>query len=221
MPELPYLLWLTALLTGLSGGVHCVGMCGGVVTALSFATGKPPHPWRIQLSYNLGRLLTYTLLGTLAGATGHWLAATLWLHQAQQVLELVAGLFLLLLGLYLGNWWHGLRYLEQIGAHLWRHIQPLGRRYLPIRTPGRALIVGMIWGFLPCGLVYSALIWSLSAGSALAGGLLMLSFGLGTLPTLLTLGTASGQLTTVARHPWARRVAGALVLGFGLHMLLR
>ena len=168
MADLPYALFLGAWLTGLGGGVHCVGMCGGIVTALSFATPQQAR-WPLHGAYNLGRLTTYAVLGALAGAAGQGLASALWLHQAQRGLELLAAAFLIALGLYLGQWWQGLRYLEQLGARLWRHIQPLSRPWLPIRNLPTAFMVGTLWGFLPCGLVYSVLIWSLSAGNALAG----------------------------------------------------
>ncbi len=215
-------LFLGAWLAGLSGGVHCVGMCGGIVTALSFAApAQPQTRWFLHGAYNLGRLTTYTVLGALAGAAGQGLAATVWLHQAQRSLELLAALFLVALGLYLGRWWQGLRYLEQGGVWLWRRIQPLGRAWLPIRNGRTAFGIGLLWGFLPCGLVYSMLIWSLSAGSAWAGGLLMLSFGLGTLPTLLALGAFGMQLASWAQRPWARRAAGLLVIGLGVWVWVR
>nr|MBP6243264.1 sulfite exporter TauE/SafE family protein [Chromatiaceae bacterium]MBP8024750.1 sulfite exporter TauE/SafE family protein [Chromatiaceae bacterium] len=90
---------------------------------------------------------------------------------------------------------------------------------LPIRSLGQALGVGLVWAWLPCGLVYSVLIWALSAGSAAQGALLMLAFGLGTLPTLLGLGMLAGAAARFAEQVWIRRLAGGLVLGFGLHAL--
>ena len=109
--------------------------------------------------------------------------------------------------------------LEGLGSGLWRRVEPLGRRLLPIRSLGQALGVGFVWAWIPCGLVYSVLIWALSAGSAAQGGLLMLAFGLGTLPTLLGLGMLAGAAARFAEQGWMRRLAGGLVLGFGLHAL--
>jgi sulfite exporter TauE/SafE len=131
----------------------------------------------------------------------------------------LAGVFMLLLGLYLAGWWSGLRRVEQAGGRLWRYIEPLGRRLLPVRSPGQALALGLVWGWLPCGLVYSVLIWALSAGGALQGAGLLLAFGLGTLPNLLLMGAAAGWLATQVRRPAVRQVAGALVSLFGLYTL--
>jgi sulfite exporter TauE/SafE len=137
----------------------------------------------------------------------------------QRALYLLAAIFMILLGLFLAGWWPGLARLEGLGSGLWRRVEPLGRRLLPIRSLGQALGVGFVWAWIPCGLVYSVLIWALSAGSAAQGGLLMLAFGLGTLPTLLGLGMLAGAAARFSEQVWLRRLAGGLVLGFGLHAL--
>jgi sulfite exporter TauE/SafE len=141
------------------------------------------------------------------------------LHYAQRVLYTLAATFMILLGLYLGGWWHGLAAVERLGAALWRRLEPLGRRLLPIRSPTQAVALGFVWAWIPCGLVYSVLIWSVSSGSALEGALLMLAFGLGTLPNLLTLGMLAGAAARFADHSRVRQVSGALVIGFGLYAL--
>jgi hypothetical protein len=128
----------------------------------------------------------------------------------------VAGGFMIALGLYLSGWWVGLTRLEQWGARLWRRIEPYGRKLLPVRHPASALGLGFVWGWLPCGMVYSVLAWSLAAGSASAGASLMLAFGLGTLPMLLALGAAARWLAGITREPWVRRSAGLAVMLFGL-----
>lgn len=214
-----------AFVVGLLGGVHCLGMCGGIVGALTL--GQPhrsaatPRFWLLQLAYNAGRLGSYMLAGALAGGLGLLLAQAAPLEQAQKLLSLMAGLFMILLGLYLGGWWSGLARLERAGGMVWKRLEPLGRRLLPVRTPWQALLLGMIWGWLPCGLVYSVLIWSLSAGSLLEGALLMGAFGLGTLPNLLLMGAAAGWLASLLRKPLARRVAGGMVMLLGLMMLFQ
>jgi hypothetical protein len=141
------------------------------------------------------------------------------LHLVQRILYGVAAVFMLALGLYLGGWWLGLERLERLGAHLWRHLEPVGRRLLPIRTVRHALGVGLIWAFLPCGLVYSVLIWSVGTGSPATGAALMLAFGLGTLPNLLGIGLLAGLAARLSAQLWLRRVAGLTVIGFGLHAL--
>jgi len=153
------------------------------------------------------------------GALGGLVTDLTALHQSRLALQMLAGLFLLALGLYLGGWWFGLLRLERGGALLWRHIEPLGRRLLPVRSPLQALALGALWGWLPCGLVYSVLIWSISTGSAVHGGLLMLSFGVGTLPLLTGLGLSAGAASRVLRRRWIRGAAGAAVAGYGLYLV--
>jgi len=214
---------ISAFLVGLLGGVHCVGMCGGIVTALSL--GLPPEDkarrWRYQLSYNVGRIASYSLAGALFGGIG-WLASN-WsgIHLIQSGLQLVAALFMLALGLYLGGWWNGLTRIEQLGGVVWARLEPAGRRFLPVRSTGQALMLGVIWGWLPCGLVYSVLVWAISVGSPAQGSALMLSFGLGTLPNLLLMGAAADKLAARVRDVRTRRLAGLLVAGFGVYTLYR
>lgn len=217
---------LSAMLVGFFGGVHCVGMCGGIVGALALGLpdtvrDRAASTWPFHLAYNLGRIGSYTLAGALVGGLGAALAELAFLHRAQLVLQVIAALFMLALGLYLGGWWQGLMRIERLGAVLWRRIEPLGRRFLPVRSPAQAFVVGLVWGWLPCGLVYSLLVWALVAGSAEQGALLLLSFGAGTLPTLLLMGALAAQLSAFVRRPWPRRVAGGLVLAFAVVMLLR
>lgn len=212
-----------AFAVGLLGGVHCIGMCGGIVGALSFGLPKTKLGPQLgfQLAYNLGRILSYSLAGALAGGLGLLLAEHSGLAQAQRGLLLIASLFMVLLGLYLGGWWPSLARLERLGLPLWRRLEPLGRGLLPLRSPLQALLLGGLWGWLPCGLVYSSLIWSLSAGGAAQGGLLMLAFGLGTLPNLLLMGLVAARLQGFLHRPWVRQLAGASVLLLGLANLWR
>ena len=216
----PDLLYPAAFLIGLTGGVHCLGMCGGIVGALTL--GLPPgHPWRTRLpfllAYNLGRITSYIAAGALAGGVGAWAAHLISVHHAQLGLQIIAGLFMILMGLYLAGWQGTLSRLEQAGGVLWRRIEPLGRRFFPVRTPMQAWGIGLVWGWLPCGLVYSVLVWAIGAGGALEGGLLLLSFGLGTLPTLLAMGTVAATLAGFVRHPGVRASAGTLIILFGIY----
>ena len=215
---------LTAFLVGLLGGVHCVGMCGGIVGTLTMGLprevrGSFARLFPYQLGYNLGRIAGYTLAGALMGGLGAVLTTLVPLQLAQRGLYLLAAVFMILLGLYLGGWWLGLARLERLGARLWKRVEPWGRRLLPIHSPWQAVGLGFVWAWIPCGLVYSVLIWSISAGDALQGAALMLAFGLGTLPNLLGMGMLAGAAARLADQAWARRAAGLLVLGFGLYAL--
>ena len=216
--------FLAAFLIGLSGGAHCFGMCGGIVGALTLGLPMTPgQPWRgrlpLLLTYNLGRLLSYMIAGALAGGVGAWTTHLVAVYQVQLTLQLLAGGFMIVLGLYLAGWWSGLTRLERAGGRLWRRIEPLGRRWLPVRTPGQALGIGLIWGWLPCGLVYSVLVWAIGAGGALNGAALMLCFGLGTLPALLAMGAFAATLAGFMRRTGVRRGMGALVILFGLYQI--
>ena len=147
---------ITAFLVGLLGGIHCLGMCGGIVTSLTLSQPRTQTPLKrlpTQLGYNLGRILGYSVIGALFGGLGEWMLDQLPLEEAQRLLYAAAAVMMLLLGLSLGRWWQGLSRIERLGGQLWRFIEPLGRRLLPIRHGWQALAVGLIWAWLPCGLV--------------------------------------------------------------------
>jgi uncharacterized protein len=205
--------FLALFIVGLLGGGHCVGMCGGVVGALSLQgpAGAPSLP--IHLAYNLGRIASYALAGLLLGALG---AAAGSLQPLQYGLYLLASLMLVAMGLYLLGATRSLAWIEQGGQSLWRRIQPLTQGFLPVRGVTQALPLGFLWGWLPCGLVYSALTTALASGSARQGALLMMSFGLGTLPNLLLAGLLLARFRRFAQARATRVVSGLLVLGYGL-----
>lgn len=217
--------YFAAFLVGLLGGVHCVGMCGGIVGALSFGLPEdrrePAHMWPYLLAYNIARISSYTLAGILLGGISSLAMQLLAINQLQQYLLLFAGMFMVLLGLYIGGWWKVLLRVEQAGSVVWQQLEPLGRRFMPVRSIGQAFVLGLIWGWLPCGLVYSVLIWSIASGGALQGGLLLLSFGLGTLPNLLVMGLFASSVNRWIHLPWVRWLAGGLIIVFGLLEILR
>ena len=213
--------FISAFLVGLLGGGHCVGMCGGIVGAVSMHLPQSKSKVPFLLAYNAGRILSYTLAGAIAGLVG---ASSFFLNHVlpiQHVLYGISSLMLIALGLYLAGIWHGVTYLESAGKAIWKTLQPYSKRYIPVQNFRQAFILGGLWGWLPCGLVYSVLIAAIATGSAVKGGLLMLAFGLGTLPTLLTMGIAAVRLKTVLQNIWVRRASGLLVLGFGILGLLR
>lgn len=217
--------YFAAFLVGLFGGVHCIGMCGGIVATLGMGLPEERRSqWGSQLpfliGYNAGRLISYTVAGLLVGGAGALVTDLLLLQQAKMVLQMVAGLFMFALGLYLGGWWLGLTRVERVGGLLWRHIEPFARRLLPISSAPQALVMGLVWGWLPCGLVYSVLIWAISAGGAVEGGLLLLSFGMGTLPNLLAMGLVAAKISGWVRRPVVKRIAGLMVMAMGLTYMI-
>lgn len=216
MPSTGY---LAVFLIGLLGGTHCIGMCGGIVSALSVNTPGGARPWPLHLAYNLGRISSYTLAGALLGALGGVGFLLNQLLPVQVAFYVLANVMLVALGLYLTGVTRALAFTERIGQHLWRRIQPFAARLLPARSPGRAFPLGMLWGFLPCGMVYSVLATALVTGSALRGGALMLAFGLGTLPNLMAAGLLLRRMQGIVRHRTVRLVAGLAVIGFGIYGL--
>jgi sulfite exporter TauE/SafE len=199
-------------------------MCGGIVGTLTMGLPREIRASLIrlfpyQLAYNTGRMAGYAAAGAMMGALGTIVVAAVPVQYAQRGLYAVAGVFMILLGLYLGGWWKGLARVERLGAALWRRLEPVGRRLLPIRSPLQAVALGFIWAWIPCGLVYSVLIFAVSSGGAAPGALLMLAFGVGTLPNLLGMGTLAGAAARFSDQTWIRRFAGALVLGFGVYAL--
>lgn len=223
--------FVAAFLVGLLGGVHCVGMCGGIVGALCLGLdnvqNKTPQQNFIKsfpflLSYNAGRISSYTIAGVLMGGIG-WLGSHLFtLYSIQQTLELIAATFMLALGLYIAGWWKGLASLERLGGNIiWKRLEPLGRRFMPVRSYTHAFLLGIVWGWLPCGLVYSVVIWTISTQSPIEGGLLMLSFGLGTLPNLLLMGVFASTLNQFIQQRWVRQVAGIMIMSFAGVMFYR
>lgn len=225
--------YLTAFMVGLLGGVHCVGMCGGIVGALCLGVNQPQQqissaqqnfkkilPYLI--AYNSGRISSYTLAGVLMGGIG-WLGSHLFtLYSIQQGLEIFAAVFMFVLGLYIAGWWQGLAKVEHWGGKvIWKRLQPLGQRFIPVKSYLQAFLLGIVWGWLPCGLVYSVIIWTISTQSLVEGGLLMLSFGLGTLPNLLLMGIFASSLNQFIQQGWVRQIAGSLIIIFSLVMLYR
>jgi sulfite exporter TauE/SafE len=207
----------SALILGLLGGGHCLGMCGGLMGALTLAIPPDQRGRRLQLmlAYNLGRILSYACAGLLIGLAG-WAVAS---SPAAMAMRVVAALLLIAMGLYLAGWWSGLTRIEALGRGLWRHLQPIATRLLPVSSVPRALLLGAVWGWLPCGLVYSTLLWAASQGNAFDSATLMLAFGLGTWPILLATGLAAERTRALLRQRGVRVAGGLLVMLFGLWTL--
>ena len=210
-------LLFSALILGLLGGGHCLGMCGDLMGALTLAIPREQRTRRLRLlmAYNLGRIISYAIAGFFSGMVG-WAVAN---SPGATTMRVVAALLLIAMGLYLAGWWSGLTHIERLGRGLWRHLQPVATRLLPISSIPRALLLGALWGWLPCGLVYSTLLWAASQGNAIDSALLMLAFGLGTWPVLLATGLAAERTTALLRKRSVRATGGVLVIVFGIWTL--
>ncbi len=218
-------LLVSTLALGLVGSTHCAAMCGGIVAASHVgARGKRALPTfrqraSIVLAQNAGRIVSYALAGALAGGLGQ-VAGSAYAEKGRIALQLFAALALLLAGTTLAGLVPARWSAERLGVPLWRRIGPHARALLPLSTPTRGLGFGLLWGFLPCGLVYSAVSLAAASSSVTTGALTMLAFGAGTLPMLLGLGAAASHLGALVRRPLTRTLAGLLVTGFGALQLL-
>mgnify|MGYP000116687512 CR=1 FL=1 len=200
---------------GLLGTGHCFAMCGGIASALGFASKNGAS--RYILAYNLGRIFSYACAGGAVASLGY--ISTNYLALAP-VLRGIAGFLLIAMGLTMAGWWRGLSYLEKAGGLLWQRLQPLGLRLLPVRSFRTAILLGLVWGWLPCGLVYTALAYAATAQTPLMGVAQMTAFGLGTLPAVLLGGLSLGKVGNVLRSHHFRLVFALLLMAYGVWTLL-
>lgn len=206
-----------AFVGGLAGGLHCAGMCGGIVRVLCAAPGAgTPPQWTHLLAYNGGRIFSYVVAGMLAGAIGEAGLLTRAAPMLQPLMYFLASLMLTALGLYLTGLAPVVARIEAAGAWAWRLVQPWTGRMLPVTSVARAAGLGALWGWLPCGMVYAVLLTALALGSWWQGAALMLAFGLGTLPNMLGIGLFYEKIERLRRAGAARVLAGSAIAAFGL-----
>ncbi|WP_027467542.1 sulfite exporter TauE/SafE family protein [Deefgea rivuli] len=209
---------IALFLAGLLGGGHCAGMCGGIVGAFSAQLPAGPKlPYHI--GFNVGRLLGYAFIGFILGGLASFTSLAQ-LQSVKTILFVLANILLIVLGLYIAGWSRWLTKIEKVGQPIWRQIQPLLRRFLPIRTLWHTPIIGFLWGWIPCGLVYTASLAALSTASMWQGAGVMLAFGLGTLPNLLLMGLFASGLMRVLNYPGVRPCFGVIIIGFGVYRLI-
>lgn len=210
------------LLSGLLSGAHCAGMCGGMISSFSFGLRGKDNKKLIWTGLSIGRLLGYAFGGAMAGSFG-WVivAAGQNIFPLQRLLALLAGVMLILMGISIAGWPTAIRWTEGPGQVLWKRIQPLWRRCIPPKYFGSALLAGFFWGWLPCGLIYSVWINALASGSPVNGALIVLAFGIGTLPNVLAVAWLSGRLRNYLQRPWLRRLAGLLIMLAGCQQIYR
>ncbi len=236
----------SAFIIGLLGSGHCLAMCGGITTLLTSAINKPssepttkeslqgdipvnvtstpsscsPQASRLNLVflYHVGRIASYCLIGAIVGFTGSIAAKNVGLPIAG--LRLLAALFLILLGLYIGQWLLWLNKIESLGKGLWGYLSPLAKHVIPVDTSKKALGLGALWGWLPCGLVYSTLTWALASGNSLTGATIMLFFGLGTLPALVALSFGIGSIKNLLVNTAFRKIMAISLITYGIYSFI-
>jgi sulfite exporter TauE/SafE len=210
------LTFISAFFVGLFSTVHCLGMCGGIIGALTFSLPEHIRNNRWHLipyvsAYNIGRIASYSLAGALVGGLGDSILGFLPSY-GHLILQLLASALMIGIGLYLAGWFPAFVKIEHIGKPVWKKLEPISQKLIPVKSPGHALLFGLVWGWLPCGLVYTALIWSATAGSAKDGALLMLAFGAGTLPAVMIAGILTGWFTRLIRSSYVRPIIGLLII---------
>ena len=221
MNYLDFPLLFSSFMLGFLGGVHCVGMCGGLCAA--FSLQLPPNISRHKLIIllNLGRLTSYIIIGALFGLFGQLGTNTVVGNEIRAVLFVVAQILLIFAGLYLSGLFAGFAKIESVGKPIWRKLQPIMHKFLPIQSVSGSLIVGALWGWIPCGLVYSVSATALSSGHGLSGALIMLAFGLGTLPNLFAVSLFAAQIKNFFQNKKIRLVAGLIIVLWAVWRLIQ
>jgi len=219
MEALSQISFIGGLLAGLASSLHCAGMCGGIASGVMFSLSPDDRPATrlgVLLTAQTGKTISYVLAGAAVGAAGTGLYAQLDLSAAHTVFRWGAAVMLV---------WIGLSVTGYLPAAAWldRLFRPVTRLILrPIRAAGPAspLLAGLAWGALPCAMVYAALLYAMISGSALQGALVMLGFGLGTLPSVTGTALGIGALQNWGRVPGLRIAAGLTIAAMGGAMLL-
>lgn len=207
---------VSAFILGLLGSAHCIGMCGGI--ASSIALTQIHNKVLSLLFYNVGRIASYATAGALLASLDLFLPyAALQQGLLETAMRTLAALMLVAMGLYVAQWYKGLVLIERLGHKLWRYISPAASKLLPVKNLRQAFTLGIFWGWLPCGLVYSTLIWSSAANSSSQSALLMLFFGLGTLPAMMTTSLLAKQLGSLLSKKISQQISGSAIIALGLY----
>ncbi|MCK5871951.1 MAG: sulfite exporter TauE/SafE family protein [Methylococcales bacterium] len=213
--------YFVAFMMGLISSIHCIGMCGSTIGTLTLSLSSTVRNNKKKLfffvlSYNIGRISSYAIAGALVGLLGTLLKFPLSELQAYRTMQLFSGVIMAGSGFYIAGWFPRFAYIERLGAKFWRLIEPLGHQLIPVKTRLHAILFGMVWGWMPCGLVYSALTLSASTGDVLRSCFSMLAFGLGTLPAVMGVGIMTGILTKLSRMSRFKQIIGILLITLAL-----
>ncbi len=210
-----------AFIMGLFSALHCLGMCGSIIGTLTLSLRKEIRDRKSQLtlfvfSYNFGRITSYTIAGYLVGLLHNVLMLPLGEGQGHRILQIISALIMTGAGLHIAGWFPRFAYIEKAGGLVWSRIEPYGRRLIPVQTLPQAYIFGMIWGWLPCGLVYAAFTLAATAGNEYRGALTMLSFGIGTLPAVVGVGIMTSLMMRLSAMRKFRQLAGITLILLGI-----
>lgn len=213
--------YFAAFMIGIFSSLHCIGMCGSIIGALTFSLSpelrnNKTKLFSVVLNYNLGRILSYSLAGSLVGLVQIILSMPFAEGNAHRVLQVLSALIMTGAGLYIAGWFPRFAYIEKIGSRLWKYIEPFGRRMIPVKSRTQAFCFGMIWGWLPCGLIYAALALAATTGNIVQSALTMFSFGLGTLPAVMGVGIMTTLLSRLSRIQHFKHAIGLLFILFAL-----
>ncbi len=213
--------YLVALLMGLFSALHCLGMCGSIIGSLTLSLKREIREQKRLLmpfvfSYNLGRIASYSMAGMLAGLAEHMLSMPLGEGHGHRILQIVSALVMAGAGLHIGGWFPRFAYIEKVGAIVWLRIEPYGRRLIPVETLPQAFVFGMIWGWLPCGLVYTALTLAATAGDVVRSTFTMFAFGMGTMPAVMGVGIMTSWMVRLSSMRKFRQATGITLIVLAL-----
>ena len=209
--------YLAAFAMGLFSSLHCIGMCGSIIGTLTLSLKAEIRNSKSQLmpyvlNYNLGRIFSYTIAGALVGLIEAFFSLPFGLEHGHRALQLLSSIIMISAGLYIAGWFPLFAYIEKLGSKFWKTIEPYGRQLIPVTTKTQAYLFGMVWGWLPCGLVYAALALAATTGDVTKSSLTMLAFGLGTLPAVVGAGIMSDVLVKLSRIQRFKQVVGLLLV---------
>ncbi len=206
-----------ALVTGLLGSAHCLGMCGGLsgLFAVNASAASLRRDIPMAVAYNAGRVLSYVFIGIIVAAVGKSIVGGI--PKLTAPVRLFSGLLIVIVGLQVAFNWRALAAVEKAGARIWQRIAPAAKGLLPVTSLPKALGLGLLWGWLPCGLVYSVLLLAATTANPATGAAVMLAFGIGTMPAMIATGVSASRL---AEFMSRRRLgAGLLIVILGLATL--
>jgi uncharacterized protein len=213
--------FLVAFLMGLFSSMHCIGMCGSIIGTLTLSLSPEIRNNKKLLlpfifNYNFGRITSYTIAGAIAGIIESLVTMHLGETHGHRILQLLSAAIMASAGLYIAGWFPRFAYIEKAGTHIWRKLEPYGRKLIPVKNHAQAYLFGMVWGWLPCGLVYAALALAATAGDVSKSALTMLAFGLGTLPAVMGVGIMTHVLTRLSRIQRFKQAIGLFMIGLAL-----